>query len=184
MCVESECVLKQSELDMSEYCAARHESGWFCLLKKGHSIKEHLSIDNSEIWKGSPGLPVRWAASTVEEKCPDCGGESTRSVKTQRFPYLHGKKTIELTAEVVVWACTLCRLEWTNGDAELERGNAVRLFEHENKVNKSPREVGQIRVAQGKGYTGELCGNCGSPNTVRNGKCLLCMDCLMSGECG
>jgi hypothetical protein len=36
------------------------------------------------------------------------------------------------------------------------------------------------------GYTGELCASCGSPNTVRIGKCLQCHNpaCMASGECG
>lgn len=38
--------------------------------------------------------------------------------------------------------------------------------------------------SQQKGFTGIPCDACGSANTVRNGKCLLCMDCHASGECG
>lgn len=41
-----------------------------------------------------------------------------------------------------------------------------------------------VSTAQFKGFTGIPCDACGSLNTVRNGKCLLCMDCHASGECG
>lgn len=37
---------------------------------------------------------------------------------------------------------------------------------------------------QRPGYTGILCDACGSPNTVRIGKCLRCDDCQTAGECG
>lgn len=41
-----------------------------------------------------------------------------------------------------------------------------------------------VRTAKRMGFTGIPCEACGSVNTVRNGKCLLCMDCKSSGECG
>ncbi len=40
------------------------------------------------------------------------------------------------------------------------------------------------KIARAKGYEGIPCEACGSLNTVRNGKCLICTDCLASGECG
>lgn len=33
-------------------------------------------------------------------------------------------------------------------------------------------------------FTGRACPECGSLNTVQNGKCLLCMECKATGECG
>lgn len=33
-------------------------------------------------------------------------------------------------------------------------------------------------------FTGRPCENCGSMNTIQNGKCLLCMECKVTGECG
>jgi hypothetical protein len=41
-----------------------------------------------------------------------------------------------------------------------------------------------VRMAQNLGYTGELCGHCGSPNTIRIGKCVRCDACGQDGECG
>jgi hypothetical protein len=46
------------------------------------------------------------------------------------------------------------------------------------------RAADGVRTAQRMGFTGIPCEACGSVNTVRNGKCLLCMDCKSSGECG
>jgi hypothetical protein len=46
------------------------------------------------------------------------------------------------------------------------------------------RDGAAVDKAQAMGFTGICCENCGSPNTVRNGKCLTCMDCKFSGECG
>lgn len=99
---------------MKGYCAARCAEGWYCVLKEGHG-GQHLSIDNSKLWEGSPGAPVRWADRAVS------------------------------------------RLS-----AEGRRGQEAKF----------------------RGYTGIPCDQCGSPNTVRNGKCLLCTDCRASGECG
>jgi len=107
---------------MSDYCSARHEAGWYCLLKKGHADlgeTQHLSLDNTQLWKGTAGLPVRWSSIEREKQ----------------------------------------------NESLLNKGEA-------------------IRTSQVKGFTGELCGNCGSPNTIRNGKCLLCTECQFSGECG
>lgn len=41
-----------------------------------------------------------------------------------------------------------------------------------------------VRKAQQMGFTGIPCDHCGSPNTIRTGKCLKCMDCDTDGECG
>lgn len=49
----------------------------------------------------------------------------------------------------------------------------------------APETTGEsVRTAKSRGFTGIPCDACGSINTVRNGKCLLCMDCHASGECG
>jgi hypothetical protein len=34
------------------------------------------------------------------------------------------------------------------------------------------------------GFTGSICGHCGSARMVRNGVCETCLDCFTSGECG
>jgi hypothetical protein len=41
------------------YCGKKHRDGWYCVLASGH-VGEHLSIDNTKMWKGSPGRPVFW----------------------------------------------------------------------------------------------------------------------------
>lgn len=100
---------------MAEYCGARSAEGWYCVLAKGHD-GPHLSIDNSKLWKGSPGAPVRWT-----------------------------------------------------------RRPAVAVLSAEGQRGQN---------AKTRGFTGIPCDHCGSPNTIRNGKCLLCTDCQASGECG
>ena len=41
------------------YCADRHEDGWLCILRRDHE-DDHLSMDNTKTWKGTPGAPVSW----------------------------------------------------------------------------------------------------------------------------
>ena len=45
---------------MASYCASRSSSqGFYCILLKGHE-GHCLSLDNRELWKGTPGKPVLW----------------------------------------------------------------------------------------------------------------------------
>lgn len=41
-------------------CGNEGPEGFRCILLAGHD-EQHLSIDNREIWRGSPGKPVRWS---------------------------------------------------------------------------------------------------------------------------
>lgn len=42
---------------------------------------------------------------------------------------------------------------------------------------------GTREVAIAQGYTGEVCGECGSMQTTRNGSCLLCRECGRTSGC-
>lgn len=121
------------------YCAKRHKDGWLCILTQGHDAA-HLSMDNSRVWKGTPGFPVIW------EDEPELTREQTDELKLATDPTL------------------------TQGEIRRES-------------QKGPTGA-DVRMAQNLGYTGELCGNCGSPNTLRIGKCVRCDACGQDGECG
>lgn len=66
-------------------CSAEHSSGFFCVLRDGHD-GDHLSIDNSKLWRGTPGAPIRWPrgksllSSPTGECCMDCG--AMRMIRT------------------------------------------------------------------------------------------------------
>lgn len=66
-------------------------------------------------------------------------------------------------------------------------------------IDLEPKTPDQIRAAvsaerrqfsasfpSGKsaGFTGSICGHCGSGRMIRNGSCETCLDCYQSGECG
>jgi hypothetical protein len=94
------------------YCAKQH-NGWLCILGPKHE-GEHLSLDNTRMWKDTPGYPIKWADKPAAPP-----------VKPIHAP-----------------------------------------------VNGRPK------------FTGRPCDHCQSLNTIQNGKCLLCMDCHETGECG
>lgn len=50
-----------------KYCAARSSNGWLCVLAEDHD-GDHLSIDNSKQWKGTPGSPVWWPQRARESR--------------------------------------------------------------------------------------------------------------------
>lgn len=49
------------------YCGAQHSSGFYCILKHGHE-GDHLSLDNTKIWEGTPGKPVQWETKQSSNK--------------------------------------------------------------------------------------------------------------------
>lgn len=51
---------------MSNYCGEIGPRGFRCILAAGHT-GHHLSIDNREEWKGTPGKPVVWEQFTREQ---------------------------------------------------------------------------------------------------------------------
>lgn len=111
------------QLETSPLCSARHPDGWLCILLKGHE-GSHLSLDNTRLWKGTPGSPILWALDQALQP------------------------TIASMPEVVHMV--------------------PRVVLNENKPV----------------FTGRPCPQCQSLNTVQNGKCLLCMECHATGECG
>ena len=116
------------------YCAKKHAAKWLCVLLKGHE-GDHLSLDNSRVWKGTPGFPVIWSAESTLTR------EQTDELAAIKDPMT------------------------TQGEVRKATG-------------------ADVRASQNRGYTGELCGNCGSPNTIRIGKCVRCEACGADGECG
>lgn len=51
-----------------------------------------------------------------------------------------------------------------------------------NTVKAKPAKPDPV-AARERGYTGDVCGNCGGSRMVRNGACLLCQDCATSSGC-
>ena len=83
------------------YCAARHSDGWLCILGADHAehddsgVREHLSIDYTVLWRGTPGRPISWSAVVANaptlqgralgysgEPCQQCGSPNTRRTGT------------------------------------------------------------------------------------------------------
>lgn len=50
----------------------------------------------------------------------------------------------------------------------------------------APDREAQVRAlgASRAGFDGEVCGACGSVQTIRTGKCVLCLSCGHEGACG
>ena len=44
------------------YCAHKSSTGWLCVLAQGHD-GDHMSVDNSRLWEGTPGAPVFWRSA-------------------------------------------------------------------------------------------------------------------------
>jgi ribonucleoside-diphosphate reductase alpha chain len=54
------------------------------------------------------------------------------------------------------------------------------------KITATPvkkNEKDRIKEAKLKGYTGDICQNCGQATMVRNGTCLKCMTCAETSGC-
>jgi hypothetical protein len=98
-------------------------------------------MDNTRVWKGTPGAPVTWA-----DPEPELTREQTDEMTLMTDPTL------------------------TQGEVQRESMRGA--------------TGADVRMAQNLGYTGELCGACGSPNTIRIGKCVRCDACGADGECG
>lgn len=62
------------------HCGTKHKDGWLCVLKDGHN-GEHLSIDNTQVWEGSPGAPVTWGLT--REVTDELAG--TAEIETDRI---------------------------------------------------------------------------------------------------
>ena len=60
---------------------------------------------------------------------------------------------------------------------------AKALPEPEAVTAKSTRKSDTVMVARQQGYTGEMCGSCGSSRVKRNGACTVCEDCGTTSGC-
>ena len=75
-------------------------------------------------------------------ECPCCGKlcpEGTMS--DEKFLYGAGNDTVELSARVLIWKCSECEFEFTDGQAEAIRHEAV--CHHLDLL--CPREIRAIR---------------------------------------
>jgi hypothetical protein len=50
-----------------DFCGDKHLDGWLCILRP-HEKGDHMSLDNKQLWKGTPGMPIRWVRKEVAEK--------------------------------------------------------------------------------------------------------------------
>jgi len=66
---------------MTAYCAKQDNDGWLCILKRGHG-GAHLSLDNSRLWKRTPGFPITWPNE------PELTREQTDEMKLITDPML------------------------------------------------------------------------------------------------
>lgn len=74
--------------------------------------------------------------------CDSCGELSLhQTCVVQSFPYRKEGEEVQLTAEVPAWRCTNCGFEFTDGDAEEVRHEAVCRY----LGVLSPREVRELR---------------------------------------
>ncbi|RKG48045.1 hypothetical protein D7X30_41150 [Corallococcus sp. AB011P] len=80
--------------------------------------------------------------SSKHPSCAACGEPSLIQIQTkQQFPYGLEAEQVLLSAEVPAWHCSSCDFEFTDGDAEELRHEAV--CRHLGLL--SPREIREIR---------------------------------------
>jgi putative zinc finger/helix-turn-helix YgiT family protein len=66
------------------------------------------------------------ANEALAPECPDCESDRfTRELREQRFSYGKGSAQAEITCRVPVYKCLVCDCEWTAGDAEEIRHEAI-----------------------------------------------------------
>lgn len=82
--------------------------------------------------------------------CASCGSyKVTSSRRTQKF--LYGTETpVELSAKVVVWECSECGCQYTEGKSEDERDKAVR--EHKMRIQNIPTGAKPLELPQPKSF--------------------------------
>lgn len=147
---------------MGSYCASRNSAGFYCVLAAGHNKGEaatpHLSIDNTQLWEGTPGLPIQWTSNEPTMSLDPTLTQGEAGMVAQPRPAQKAPLRF-IPGTYAASKPTLLDPTLTQGEAGLGRKPAP-------------------------GYTGIPCGTCGSPNTVRVGSCLQCHSCHSSGECG
>jgi len=86
------------------------------------------------------------SADGADVACPQCGQERiTTRTETQRFQFGRGEDAVELFADVPVRACGNCGFEFTDGEAEDTRHEAV--CRHLGVL--TPREILDLRQKYG-----------------------------------
>src|SRR5260370_37311876 len=81
-----------------------------------------------------------------ERPCEQCeDGVARLSLETQRFPYGDERDQVILEALVPVWTCNACGFQYTEGDAEIIRHEAV--CRHLRRL--SPKQLRDIREKYG-----------------------------------
>jgi putative zinc finger/helix-turn-helix YgiT family protein len=82
----------------------------------------------------------------AELECPQCGQKAvTTRIETERFKYGRGEAAVELSADVPVRVCGNCGFEFTDGDAEDFRHEAV----CRHLAVLAPRQIIGIRLLYG-----------------------------------
>jgi ribonucleoside-diphosphate reductase alpha chain len=65
------------------------------------------------------------------------------------------------------------------GDITVKRPSSITI----TATTTSPNEKSKIEEAKLKGYTGDICDECGHATMVRNGTCLKCITCGSTSGC-
>src|SRR5262245_14723151 len=79
--------------------------------------------------------------------CVSCDSPAVRlSQEEQVFPYGEGKDQVMLRAVVPVWTCLSCNEQFTDGDAEEIRHEAI--CRHLNRM--TPKELRELRAGYGE----------------------------------
>lgn len=80
--------------------------------------------------------------NSTSAMCDSCGELALQQTHVvQSFPYRKENEEVQLTAEVPAWQCTNCGFEFTDGDAEELRHEAVCRY----LGVLSPREIRELR---------------------------------------
>jgi len=75
-------------------------------------------------------------------RCPNCEGDSvTTTLERETFTYGEGSSAAQVTADVPVRTCTICGFQFTDGEAEEARHEAV--CRHLKVL--TPREIVELR---------------------------------------
>ncbi|MBR9977177.1 MAG: vitamin B12-dependent ribonucleotide reductase, partial [Bacteroidetes bacterium] len=96
-----------------------------------------------------------------------------------RVDFVHVKSVDETTEQPLAsfnTPPTLIRKRETGENVSLSGSTST-----ETKVTRKEQE--NILVARAQGYTGEMCGSCGSSRVKRNGACTVCEDCGTTSGC-
>ncbi|MFZ1729149.1 MAG: vitamin B12-dependent ribonucleotide reductase [Bacteroidota bacterium] len=96
-----------------------------------------------------------------------------------RTDFVHVKSVDETTEQPLASFNTPPTLERKRDNADTSSRKEPVLSE--KRVTR--KENDSIMVARAQGYTGEMCGSCGSSRVKRNGACTVCEDCGTTSGC-